>query len=513
MDKQNKIFLKTLILIQVFLGVMMIGMLSLLAHNIADNNDHTLHMLAVDDTKQSMKKIIDDIITRIDLKREDIQNNTEAIIEVTAVGLSGSNPAQSTAAISQALKQTPYAETIQLLYEDKNNHQSYLVKRSTGDYQKLTPAELSSLKSQPGILREIPVAGGLLTLLATQEQLDLLVQDQVRQELHQSGYPEDQYVWVNHVLNFDGGDRYAIRIIHPNLVNTEGTYLSTNTPDIKGNYPYSVELEGIKAKGEVFQSYYFINKSDKKITERLTYAKLYKPYNWVVATGTPMRDIFSYTELLEAQNMKAIRHTILVYIATLLLLSSFVTFMIVRIQLQYKKQVERFVKIETELDPLTHSFTRKAADTIFAEQFKAYQHTGVSPILYMADIDNFKCINDTYGHAAGDMVLKAMSAALLELVEPEGRLFRWGGEEFVICTWGDSTPTPAEFAQHVLSMVHSLVFEQDGKTFHITLSLGSSFFEPGDETYTDALNRADTALYQAKRNGKNQYQPYKNLEQ
>ncbi len=104
----------------------------------------------------------------------------------------------------------------------------------------------------------------------------------------------DIYVWVNEVINFDGGDNYAKRIVHPNLPETEGQFLSTNTQDIKGNLPYLEELNGIKAHGNIYFSYYFKKKTTNIIKKKLAYAQLYQPFNWIIATGIYTDDIDAF---------------------------------------------------------------------------------------------------------------------------------------------------------------------------------------------------------------------------
>ncbi|NCC12729.1 MAG: hypothetical protein EOM32_05075, partial [Spirochaetia bacterium] len=82
----------------------------------------------------------------------------------------------------------------------------------------------------------------------------------ITEEIYGSAYSENSYIWVNEVVNWEGGDDYAIRRIHPNLRDTVGTLLSTNMTDIKGNTPYKTELEGVKEHGELFFTYYFQKK-------------------------------------------------------------------------------------------------------------------------------------------------------------------------------------------------------------------------------------------------------------
>lgn len=113
----------------------------------------------------------------------------------------------------------------------------------------------------------------------------------------------DTYVWVNEIINYQGGDDYAVRKVHPNLSESEGLLLSTNMQDIKGNFPYLEELEGINKAGEVYFEYYFKQKTNDEIAKKLTYAKLFEPFNWIIATGV-------YIENLELTVNKEINKSI-----------------------------------------------------------------------------------------------------------------------------------------------------------------------------------------------------------
>ena len=99
-------------------------------------------------------------------------------------------------------------------------------------------------------------------------------------------FPHNQYVWINEVRNYSGGPGYAVRAVHVAEPETEGMPLSTDMADIRGNLPYKEELEGVVAHGDIFFTYYFKKPDSDEISEKLTYAKLYKPFNWIVCTGS-----------------------------------------------------------------------------------------------------------------------------------------------------------------------------------------------------------------------------------
>jgi signal transduction histidine kinase/CheY-like chemotaxis protein len=103
----------------------------------------------------------------------------------------------------------------------------------------------------------------------------------------------NQYVWVNEVLDYGGSDNYARIFLHQNTKNKVGTYLTTDIEDAVGNKPYASELEGIVRDGELWQTYYYKNYLDDDIEKKLSFAKLYRPYNWIVASGIPESDMYA----------------------------------------------------------------------------------------------------------------------------------------------------------------------------------------------------------------------------
>ena len=122
-------------------------------------------------------------------------------------------------------------------------------------------------------------------------EFDSLFRAEVRDLIYTTELPDDGYIWINEILDFGGGDGYAIRFVHPNLMESEGELLSTHTPDSRGNLPYLEELEGIKSSGEAYIDYYFVKMHSDVISHKLSFTKLYEPYNWVVATGVYLDDV------------------------------------------------------------------------------------------------------------------------------------------------------------------------------------------------------------------------------
>jgi diguanylate cyclase len=120
----------------------------------------------------------------------------------------------------------------------------------------------------------------------------------------------------------------------------------------------------------------------------------------------------------------------------------------------------------------------------------------------LIDIDNFKKLNDTLGHAAGDVALKALAERVKEGLRPVDTVARFGGEEFVVLLPG----TPVDEAQTVLTRLQreltKSLFLHEKREIFVTFSAGVTALRAG-EALQPALERADEALYEAKRTGKN----------
>ncbi len=124
-------------------------------------------------------------------------------------------------------------------------------------------------------------------------------------------------------------------------------------------------------------------------------------------------------------------------------------------------------------------------------------------VLAIADIDDFKKINDTHGHPVGDRVLMGAAQMLAASVRPDDFVARYGGEEFAVLLSGMKVASAELRMTHLLKTIAAYRFEyENGCTLQFTLSCGMAEFNAGD-TVESLITRADEALYEAKRKGKN----------
>jgi len=167
--------------------------------------------------------------------------------------------------------------------------------------------------------------------------------------------------------------------------------------------------------------------------------------------------------------------------------------------LMCKMRAEAEIRLQARTDDLTGLPNRRALDEEIAHALAAARRSGRPFGVVMVDVDRFKFINDTHGHAVGDATLSAFARRLASALREPDRAYRYGGEEF--CVLLDDTDlagarTLAERArEHIM-----LPFE--GTMSALTASFGATAWQP-DDTGDTLFRRADRALYAAKRNGRN----------
>lgn len=157
-------------------------------------------------------------------------------------------------------------------------------------------------------------------------------------------------------------------------------------------------------------------------------------------------------------------------------------------------------------DALTGLNNRKGLDAFIAEQAGRIDTFSV----IMMDIDNFKQVNDTYGHVEGDAVLRDLSLVIQCHVRAKDRAFRYGGEEFAVICPGTDMKGAGQLAERIREAFSGKRYEYEGfsdpelKERRYTVSLGVAESRPGDfRSAKDLIGKCDSALYEAKHTGKN----------
>lgn len=165
--------------------------------------------------------------------------------------------------------------------------------------------------------------------------------------------------------------------------------------------------------------------------------------------------------------------------------------------------VDQAIEIDTGLDPLTRVFNRRYLETVLRRQTNISLKQGLCYSVMLADIDHFKSINDNYGHAAGDLVLKHFAEVLLTSIRASDFLFRYGGEEFLILAGNLDLDSAYNLAEKLRKKVEVSKFAiESGKFLNVTCSIGVAQYK-GHPNYNMIVDEADAALYKAKQDGRN----------
>jgi diguanylate cyclase (GGDEF)-like protein len=156
-----------------------------------------------------------------------------------------------------------------------------------------------------------------------------------------------------------------------------------------------------------------------------------------------------------------------------------------------------------EVDALTGSFNRRTIDQWLVRAFAEAQRDNHPVSVLFIDLDHFKSINDRHGHACGDFCLRNVAASLRAALPEGDMLGRYGGEEFIVVLPGRGGAAAREIAEQLRAAVENGVYNWHGRAIGLTVSVGVATRREGESSPAAATERADKALYAAKRAGRN----------
>ncbi len=163
----------------------------------------------------------------------------------------------------------------------------------------------------------------------------------------------------------------------------------------------------------------------------------------------------------------------------------------------YKQAVEKAYR-----DPLTGVNNRAALDNALEQEINLAQRHETPLSIIILDVDMFKRVNDTYGHIAGDAVLKRIAESMTECARGSDVIYRYGGEEFVILLRNTDEPGATLLAERIRKAIESILLKYDNFDIRFTASAGLATLSKTDN-FESLLERCDKALYAAKEQGRN----------
>jgi len=154
-------------------------------------------------------------------------------------------------------------------------------------------------------------------------------------------------------------------------------------------------------------------------------------------------------------------------------------------------------------DALTGMKNRRYIMEKLAEEFERFERTSSVFGIIMMDIDHFKAVNDAFGHVFGDLVLKTVAERMMKHMRIYDLAGRYGGEEFIIVAPGIASPELTKLAERTAEIIRAEKITDGVNEIKVTVSIGATLVNPSDKSYETVLQRADSALYKAKQEGRN----------
>ena len=161
------------------------------------------------------------------------------------------------------------------------------------------------------------------------------------------------------------------------------------------------------------------------------------------------------------------------------------------------------MQVLADMDAMTGLLNRRAFLPLASDAMSYFKRYRRTVCILMIDIDHFKRVNDLYGHAAGDEVIRHVGRIVSDAIRTTDKVARFGGEEFVVLLRETDLKGAAIFADRIRETVANTVFEPDGQCLRATISIGVAEAEFADGDVDHTIERADRALYAAKSGGRN----------
>lgn len=373
--------------------------------------------------------------------------------------------------------------------------------------------------------------------IGTGEYIDDVAQDikkEVLNEVNQVTYGKnnDQTIFVTstegiELANGENQDFIGTSIV--DLVDKDGKHIFQDELNASIKYP----------EGSYLNHSWFDDKKELS-RETLTFVRAYKPWNWIVGTSIHTDQLKTTIALIRKDMNNQIRSSIIFMMGIITLLSLLSVLILKRISIRVQTTTFKFLdffdraateheQIDfkdvnfNELQMIAHAANKMIRERkIIDEQIRkisitdgltdVYNHQHILDRLQeemmipdralsivLLDLDDFKKINDIYGHVVGDEILRKVANAIKEALRGDDMVGRYGGEEFLLILPGASVDIAAEVAERVRLAVEKINQPID---YRITISGGVAEYNRG-ESQNDFVKRADEFMYVAKKHGKN----------
>jgi len=347
----------------------------------------------------------------------------------------------------------------------------------------------------------------------SKSQINKMTQDtkeDIKETIDSFHFGNNGYIFIYKILNFNGGDRFAIMVANPNRMDLVGKYISDSYKDAKGFMFRKEFLRQIRQKGEALVKYYYKKLNSNKTSPKISYFKLVKEWNWVVASGIYLDDVYANSSSKRDKIFSNIKkNNLIIFLVAIIILifsiiSSMLLFKIIKKRLlDYDSYIHkqkralylsnRILKKQLYTDHLTKLKNRKILiQNLEKKSFYA---------LVIIDINDFKTINELYGSKFGNEVLIQLAKILSDFGRKKSCLYtvyRLGSDEFVLFI---DRKKDFNVFKNMIESLYFYILSNDFKLvenikINIDVTMGVALSKK------NTLSKADIALNYAKKNDK-----------
>ena len=314
------------------------------------------------------------------------------------------------------------------------------------------------------------------------------------------------YLFVYKLLDINGGKKFATMIANPNRKDLIGKHISDDYKDAKGNMFRKEFLKGIREKEESFVIYYYKKPNENKISKKISYFKLDKRWNWIVATGIYLD---KEEEITKREN-DLLKETLKSKIILSMSISSIILLIVLYISSFLKKLLqERFEEYKENIainEKELHGKNRLLIKQLYTDSLTLKRNRNAlerdlrensNTCMTIVDIDNFRWLNDLYGTKNGNVILKKMASILEEFKKLNNlkcNIYRIGSDQFVLLS---SSTKNVEQIEELTKKLENFISEykiylDKVQWISINTTIGVSCEK------SDLLSTADMALNRAK---------------
>ena len=294
------------------------------------------------------------------------------------------------------------------------------------------------------------------------------------------------------IYDFDGNC-----ILLPQKPDREGkNFLDLRDED--GAYPVRKILISAQQEGQPIYYKLFPRNDSAEQKTKMVVAVSFEPWRWAIGTGI-------FTDRIEKQFWTAAWRMLAIIFAIALTFGLISGLLVRNIAMTFRQQTDLLHEYfnTSQTDPLTACNNRRSLLEIGERDFALAKRHNNKLSALMIDIDHFKQLNDSRGHSFGDQVLCALVDEIQCSIRGTDNFGRVGGEEFALLLPETDLDECVGIAEKLRMQIANLSLKKDGQEVHLTVSFGAACITENDQTIHDLLDRADKALYLAKKQGRN----------